>query len=413
MAKDLTEKIESGHPHDVTARLPTGYEGDNIPEEFSIPPCGIEDIDRSVFTLFDKVIKFNFKSRAGNVDHVPVIFAGGERFGMLKSRKPLRDSNGVLILPLIAIVRDSIDQSETAGGMRGIGQDTGDFVIRTRLDKMDRRHQNLRNKLGLQNQVDVAAPSHETTRTTTVNGTTVGTLGTRSATGARKWDLSRGEVLSPDLSDNIVEVITIPFPEFFSVKYTITFWTQYLEQMNSLLEQLMAAYHAQGNQFKLETPKGYWFVGFVDDEVTSDSNFSDYTDEERVVKYTITMRTSGYLVAPRREGQRSPFRRYLSAPSIEFVTRDAPSGLESTSPYGAGSGDPEKFTLSDTDLLDKMGGEAIGRNHSPFGVGKLVENPFTGKQERQFLRVKTRYQRQGESVLVPTDDDIDFPIEEP
>lgn len=413
MAKDLSEDIVSGHPHDVTSRLPTGLAGDNIPEDFSIPPCGIEDIDRSVFTLFDKVIKFNFKNRAGSVEHVPVVFAGGERFGMLKSRKPLRDSNGVLILPLIAIVRDGIDQSETAGGMRGIGQDTGDFVIRTRLDKMDRRHQNLRNKLALKNQTNVAAASHDTVRTATESGTEVGTLGTRSAVGAKKWDLSKGEVLSPDLSDNIVEVITVPFPEFFAVKYTITFWTQYLEQMNALVEQLMSSYHAQGNQFKLETPKGYWFVGFVDDDMSSDSNFSDYTDEERIVKYTITMRTSGYLIASKREGQRSPFRRYLSAPSIEFILRDAPTGLESTSPYGPGTGDPEKFTLSDTDLLDKMGGEAIGRNHSPYGVGELVQDPFTGKTERKFLRVKTRYQRQGESILIPTDDEIDFPFEEP
>ena len=35
-------------------KLPTGYEGENVPDDFSIPSCGIEDIDRAVFELFDK-----------------------------------------------------------------------------------------------------------------------------------------------------------------------------------------------------------------------------------------------------------------------------------------------------------------------------------------------------------------------
>ena len=36
-------------------KIKTGYEGTNVPDDFSIPPVGIEDIDRAIFTLFDSI----------------------------------------------------------------------------------------------------------------------------------------------------------------------------------------------------------------------------------------------------------------------------------------------------------------------------------------------------------------------
>ena len=35
-------------------RLPTGLEGQNIPDDFMIPACSVEDVDRAVFNLFEK-----------------------------------------------------------------------------------------------------------------------------------------------------------------------------------------------------------------------------------------------------------------------------------------------------------------------------------------------------------------------
>ena len=37
----------------------------NAPENFEIPNCTIEDVDRSVFTLFDKQLPFNYKHKEG------------------------------------------------------------------------------------------------------------------------------------------------------------------------------------------------------------------------------------------------------------------------------------------------------------------------------------------------------------
>jgi hypothetical protein len=385
--------------NDVTEKLPDGLEGQNVPDNFFIPSCGIEDVDLALFDLFDKKVKFTI-SQGNEVRSVPVIFAGGERFALVKRKKPIRDKNGTFILPLISIARTSIDQSEDLGGLgRGIGQDVGDLVIKTRLDASDRRYQSIKNKLNLNNQVNVASQENETSRSTDVDGVTVGKLGTRRKVGRERASLSRGEVLRDSLKDNIVEVITIPYPEFFSAKYEVVIWTQYQQHMNRLLEQMMSAYHAQGNQFRIDSPKGYWFVAFIDDSLTAGDNFEDYSDEERIVKYSFTISTTGYLVAAQHEGMRSPFRKFVSAPEINFGVQQLPAGLEAPRSWGAGTGDPNKFILSDIKELDPSGEPQITRNHSQYGRVELIEDPFTGEKERRFLRVKTRNQRKGETVI--------------
>ena len=394
--------------NDVTEKLPDGLDGQNVPTDFFIPPCGIEDVDRAVFSLFNEKIGFTI-SEMQEVRPVPVIFAGGERFALVKRKKPIRDKNGTFILPLISIARTAIDQSENLGGLgRGIGQDTGDLVIRKRLDKKDRRYQNIKNKIALKNQTDVAAEDHDSLRTVNIDGTDVGTLGTKRNVGKRRIDLERGEVLRSRIDDNIVEIITIPFPEFFSAKYEVVIWTQYQQHMNRILEQMMSAYHAQGNQFRIDTDKGYWFVAFIDNSLTAGDNFDNYSDEERIIKYSFSITTTGYLVAPQHEGQRSPFRRFLSAPEISFGVQEMPAGLEIPRSWGAGTGDVDKFILSDVTQLDPAGNPQIGRNHSPYNTVEFVEDPFSGERERRVLRVKTRNQRKGETVfgasLVKLDD---------
>ena len=44
--------------NDVTEKLPDGLEGQNVPDNFFIPSCGIEDVDLALFDLFDKKVKF-------------------------------------------------------------------------------------------------------------------------------------------------------------------------------------------------------------------------------------------------------------------------------------------------------------------------------------------------------------------
>lgn len=390
--------MSSDNIYDTTERLPDGYDGQNVPDDFYLPPCGLADIDRAVFDLFDKKINFTI-SQHKETRSVPVIFAGGERFALTKGT-PFRDKNGTFILPLVSIARTSIDQSMNLGGLgRGIGQDVGDLVIKKRLDKRDRRYQAIKNKLNLQNQTDFSDYGRSAPSEVTDDGTTVDSLRTARNIGRRRTELERGEILSNRMTDNIIEIITIPYPEFFSLKYEVTLWTQHQQHMNSIIEQMLGAYHAQGHQFRIDTDKGYWFVAFIDDAITSGDNFEDYAEDERIIKYSFNITTTGYLVAPDHEGQRSALRKFISAPTITFDLYDSSPDIFGPRPLGAGSGDPDQFVLSDVVELDRGGNEAIGRNHSPYGRFELIEDPFSGDKERRFFRVKTRNQRKGETVF--------------
>ncbi len=388
--------------HDVTDRLPDGLAGNDIPDDFSIPSCGIEDVDRALFDKFNKGIGFVLE-QGGEVKSVPVVFAGGERFAMVKRKDPIRDKNGTLILPLISLYRTGIDQSETLSGLgRGIGQDTGELVIKKRLSPKDRDYQRIKNAINLKNQDDVTSAEH-LAQVARPEKNVLDTLGTRRAIGRNESSKVAGNMLSSDLKDNIVEIITIPFPEFFRATYEVTFWTQHVQQMNTLLETMMTAYDAQHNQFRIDSPKGYWFVAFVGDNFNAGDNFKDYADNERLIKYSFEIQTTGYIVGTKHPGQRSPLRRYHSSPQISFGIQSSPGAVQGPRPSGNGSGNPDSFILSDVTELDKAGTPILSRNHSPDKVLQVVEDPFTGKDERKYARVLTRNQRAGETVARLTD----------
>jgi len=138
-------------------KLRTGWEDGQIPDDFSIPSCGIVDMDRAMFNLFDKDIDIQV-SVAGSMKKVPVVFASGERFAVSQRNKPIRDKNNALILPIISIHRKKIDHGANVGGYgSGISsRERGDLVIKRRLSKKDPNYQNIINQQKIKNQDNVS-----------------------------------------------------------------------------------------------------------------------------------------------------------------------------------------------------------------------------------------------------------------
>ena len=71
------------NPFATKGGLQTGLEGIDIPENFNLPSCGIEDVDRALFKLFDKELPFYYELD-GEQKRIPCIFAGGERAMILR-----------------------------------------------------------------------------------------------------------------------------------------------------------------------------------------------------------------------------------------------------------------------------------------------------------------------------------------
>jgi hypothetical protein len=384
-------RYNSGDPFGV----PSGYDGAKTPEDgFKVPSCGILDVDRALFELFDTEIKFvvsNGDSR--EVTKVPVIFAAGEKGMMLKRGRALRDANNTLILPLVTIRRVSVSQSSEDMNSRGINQHQGELTIKRRLSPKDRAYQNLINKIGIRNQDNVAddAPSLETDRR----------IGDNSLDG----DIKEGALLSPKYGNNFWEIIRIPMQQFFTAHYEVIFWTQYTSHMNQMLQRLMGSYLPTGHKMlRLETPKGYWFVAHIEDDVyAAQDNADDMSSEERLLQYKFTIRVPAYMVAAENPGEPSPVRSQLSAPIITFgngYDEDSvrlSDGIPDNPDPADGADDPSRgFTLS---------GEIQPRERQTSQTSisrvRFVKNPFTGQTKTEYLRVVTRDPRTGEEILVP------------
>lgn len=337
MADNVTRQTIPHDPENPVDHLNSGYE-DETSTDFSIPSCGIEDVDGALKNLFFEDIGFTTKKDHGpdkniTINRPLIIFATGERWALAKKLHPPRDRNRKLLLPAISIRRTGFEQTKNDTSGRGINQTTGNLVIKRRLsEEFDRNYQNLLNKNLFNNLTNVPT-------STTVS---------RSSKKNRE-----GGLLEPNVGNNVWEIITIPQPQFFTTTYEIVFWTQYTFHMNEMIEKFVTSYLPQDKMFKLQTDKGYWFMAYVDDNFQSSGNFEDFKEAERIIRYTVTMKVKGFILASEGDTNKVPVRRWVSSPSLSFDISEYPkegvaaseelldkqSGLEET--------EKDEFILSD------------------------------------------------------------------
>jgi len=319
----------------------SGYDS-NVKSDLSIPSCGLEDVDVALFTLFDKEIAPSVGGKdTQELRRVPIVFAAGEKWAMLKKGRPLRDRNNTLILPLVTIMRTGITQAPDDITKRGINQQTGEIVVRRRLDKSDRDYQNLINKQLILNQTNVAvtsgsqyALSHQF-----ITGRQVGSLESSDPT-------RNGALLTSNKKNNIFETLTVPAPQFYTAKYQITIWTQFTQHMNQIVEKFMSSFLPQGLSWKLTTQKGYWFIASIEGGMYNvETNFDDMSTSERYVKCTFEVNVPAYIWASSAPGVPVPVKRYVSSPIIEFTltnkgATDGEGPEEFSNNYVLGNDDP-------------------------------------------------------------------------
>jgi len=381
--------------------IPPKFEGTNVPSDFQIPSCGIEDIDRAVFQLFDDRLNFSIEVD-GESKKVPVVFAAGERFALTRRSANFRDVNNALILPIISIERGVIDYSPGLGGYGTpiASRDQISYTIKRRLSEADRDYQNIVNKKRLKHQSNVATRGNfGNTSAFPGLGAKPGKIASRrNGTNLSFIDSPPGSLFESDIGNNIFEIITVPYPEFILIEYNVTFWTQYMQNMNKLLESMLIQFDGQEKAFQIITRNGYELVAYFQGQFTADTNFSDYTDSERVIKYNFNIKVPGCIIAPDVEGLPSPFRRFLSAPQIEFGVDQVNTQVSSTADKGPSQNNINKFILSDVEELGSDGEQPTQRGQRGVRLLETIQNPFTGEKTQKFVKVITRNQRSGETV---------------
>ena len=373
------------------------FDGNNAPVDFDIPSIGIEDIDRAIFQLFDNKISFEV-SHKGTLQKVPVIFASGERFALTRRKNPIRDSENTLILPLVSIMRQNIDFSPAQAGKKTAiaFREQESYVIKYRLNERDRKYQNIINKQGLKNQINVSSENNFLLNTPTPGfSVKPDAVSTRRSSANIGFSSVANVSLGESLGRNMFEIIEIPYPEFVAVTYDVVFWTQYMKQSNQMIETLLLNFTGQGEEIPMTTEGGYQLVAFFTGPFSnSGTNLDEFTESERIIKHSFSVTIPGYILNPKHPGMPKLLRSYVSAPEINF---------------GIFSGDAEVIDYQPERIRDKVKRHVLQdltnlkenelqRGESREVLVNKIVNPFTNSTKTQFSKVRLRNQRSGETV---------------
>ena len=372
------------------------FDGNNVPENFDFPSIGIENIDRTVFDLFDDKLNFQVTSK-GVTKNVPVIFATGERFALTRRKNPIRDRNNTNILPLISITRQNIDIGASQGG-KGTAislRAQPNYSVKKRLSEKDRDFQNILNKQGIRNQDNVSSNNNFIDASNSL----VAKEG-RSSSRREKSNLQFSKTshvnLSNDINTNIFEIIQVPYPYFIAMTYNITFWCQYMQQGNQMIEYFLNKIDVPGGEFALKTKEGYELVAFIGDNINFENNFDSMTDDERIIKYSFDLTVPGYILNTKVPGNPLQMRSYLSAPVIDFAYSDIGSPVKLDYQPETKKESFERHVLSEITNQESL---KIQRGETNESIEQFVENPFSAEGSTEFLKVKNVNSRTGESVV--------------
>jgi len=221
-------------------------------------PSTIETIDKSVLSFLESLNLFADTNTGWR--KVPVIWASAERSYQVKKRKDVRDSQGMLVLPLITVNRTQLVKDMASKGVfqGNVFEDT-----------------------------DEQGGSLETSRIIYQEKT----LKFANADSYRLY----GQLNFPRCNPKVVyKTISAPMPVNVSVEYEITIRTEYQQQMNELLQPFITK-PGTINYLTLKEAT-HRYEGFIQPNFSTNNNLSDFTSEERKFETKINLKVVGYLV---------------------------------------------------------------------------------------------------------------------
>ena len=232
MAKKELNKTYSTFSRDSVINRANQIRRDD--DKIKTPKCTIEDVDWAIMSYLQETVKPTIIENNQTID-VPIMYANGEKWAQVQSRGYMRDRKGKIMTPLISLRRGTITERDT-------------------LKKLDVNQNPSGNTQILQNKF------------TTVNR-------------YDRFSVTRG---AKPLNEYYVTAI----PEFVDVSYDLLLWTEYTEQMNLLIEQLMPlGGFAWGTTWKFST--------FMTDYTFETMNA---TGEDRLIRATIPLVTKATLL---------------------------------------------------------------------------------------------------------------------
>lgn len=243
----------------------------------------LETVDQAIHDWLEKTVDAHVVDPNNQRKKVPVSWGAGERWIAGRVKRGIRDANGVLILPIISIRRSAIDPVPT---MSALGTETANIQVSREIAQ---KTNNLANIWKLRDPLNRTPPKPV-----------------------------------------VYEVTTIPFPDRNILTYELQIQTQYIVQMNAIIEKLFheldvaksfvapfdndGSHPPIGEEFELRKriDRDY-VVGFFDANIADGGNLEEFTDQERIIKFSTSFRVPAVLTldpegeAPSRKTTRTAF----------------------------------------------------------------------------------------------------------
>tara|TARA_R110000851_G_scaffold23502_3_gene68713 strand:- start:2024 stop:2887 length:864 start_codon:yes stop_codon:yes gene_type:complete len=207
--------------------------GNNYSENYAIT---LKDVDTAVMSHIKSVIRPKVREANETVD-VTVMYGNEERWKSVRKRGTMRDKNGSIVLPLIMLKRTEVAKNELFNGFEHDVK--REFAEVTRNSKWSKNN---------------------------------------------RYDRFSVQTGTKPVTENILTSV----PNFVDVSYEFVLWTNFIEQMNPLIETF------------IEHNRTYWGESVSHKFMCSLDSISDASemnqDGERFIKSTFSVNTKAYLL---------------------------------------------------------------------------------------------------------------------
>jgi len=241
MSKPRSNKTESSFSNDQEFNRSDQIRRDN--DTVKTPAVTLYDHDNAIIDFMQSVIQPKVVQNGSTID-VPIVYANGEKWAQIQSKGFMYDVDSKLLAPLISIRRTEVLERDTLKGLavnRNPSRQNGHYAERNSIT--------LENKYSANNAYD-------------------------------RFSVLRNSRLRREL-------YVIPVPEFVDITYEMFIWTDYQEQMNSIIESLIpVSGFAWGTSYK--------FVTMIS---SMSSETINAIGEDRLIRTTVSLTTKGVLLA--------------------------------------------------------------------------------------------------------------------
>ena len=236
----------------------TGALKDATLKEISLMPSTLETIDRALYEWLDELDIFATTNRGWK--KVPTIWAGSERAHQVKNDKDIRDSSGVLKLPIITISRESVVKDSNFKG-----------VVWAHIP----------------NKNDAKGGAITSSRR-------IGQAKTANFKNAFSYRKFKDYNFPVDKKLTVYETITTPVPTYITLMYDIKIRAQYQQQINEILTPFIVKTGQIDNFFIKH--EGHKFEGFIEGNFGQANNITRMSNDERTYETSIGTKILGYLL---------------------------------------------------------------------------------------------------------------------